>query len=527
VTDPLHGDRRQFLTRSLLGLSAGSLIGGVLPGRRARAAADQARPQLAQGIQIGDVTRDRAIVWSRADRPARMLVEWDLSPRFVRPRKRTGPHALPTSDFTARLDLTDLPCDREIFLRVSFESLENERLFSEPSYGRFRSTAQQRDIRFLWSGDTAGQGFGINPEFGGMRIYETMRKRKPDFFVHCGDTIYADGPIPAEKVVEDGRIWRNLVTPEKSKVAETLDEFRGNYKYNLLDDNVRRFNAEVAQIWQWDDHEVTNNWSASKDLRENPNYVEKSVPLLIARGATAFLEYAPLRRGDDEERERVYRHLPYGRLLDLFIIDLRSYRGPNSENRQEKIGAESVILGGAQLEWLKRGLAQSRATWKVICCDMPIGLLVGDGKDAEGRDKFEAVANGNGPALGRELEFAELLRFIKRQRVSNVLFLTADVHYAAAHYYHPSRARFSDFEPFWEFVAGPLHAGGFGPNALDDTFGPEVVFQKAPPFVGYSPFGGCQFFGQIDIDERTSALTVGLVDLDGNTLFEQTLEPKR
>jgi alkaline phosphatase D len=94
-----------------------------------------------------------------------------------------------------------------------------------------------------------------------------MRLRQPDFFIHSGDNIYADSPIPAELTVEEGRIWRNIVTPEKSKVAETLAEYRGAYKYNLLDENVRRFNAQVPQIWQWDDQEVVNNWSSAKDLR--------------------------------------------------------------------------------------------------------------------------------------------------------------------------------------------------------------------------------------------------------------------
>ena len=55
------------------------------------------------------------------------------------------------------------------------------------------------------------------------------------------------------------------------------------------------------------------------------------------------------------------------------------------------------------MNWLLRGLLESRATWKVIAADMPIGLMVPDGKDAEGRDMFEAVANGDGPALGREI----------------------------------------------------------------------------------------------------------------------------
>jgi alkaline phosphatase D len=160
---------------------------------------------------------------------------------------------------------------------------------------------------------------------------------------------------------------------------------------------------------------------------------------------------------------------------------------------------------------------------------MPLGLLVADGTDAEGRPQFEAAANGNGSVLGRELEFAELLSFIKREKIRNTVWITADVHYCAAHHYHPDRAQFRDFDPFWEFVAGPAHAGTFGPNPLDDTFGPQVVFQKAPP-AGQSnlpPSAGYQFFGQIDIDPQARDLVVALKDIDGNTLFSQRLEARR
>jgi alkaline phosphatase D len=520
--------RREFLIRSglLAGASACSGVTGILQARAAPALvpSNAERPLLAQGIQIGDVLGDRAIVWSRSDRAARLLVEWDLDERFRRPRLVRGPHALEDTDFTARVDLRELPAGQDVFVRVRFAGLGNERALSEPVLGHFRTPSpRRREVRFVWSGDTAGQGFGINPEFGGMRIYETMRRRRPDFFLHSGDTIYADGPIPAEKVVEDGKIWRNLVTEEKSKVAETLAEFRGAYKYNLLDENVRRFNAEVPQIWQWDDHEVTNNWSASKDLSGNAAYTEKNVPLLIGRGTRAFLEYAPLRSAGDEERERVYRHIPYGPLLDVFVVDMRSYRGPNGFNREPVPGPTTEFLGRPQLEWLRHGLATSRATWKIVAADMPIGLFVRDGQDAQGRDQFEGIANGAGPALGRELEIAGLLQFIKRQRIKNVVWLTADVHYTAAHYYDPQKAQFSDFDPFWEFVAGPLNAGSFGPNEVDDTFGTQVVFQKAPPAANYSPFGGYQFFGEISLDPWQRTLRAALVDINDVTVFEKTL----
>lgn len=322
--------RRRFLT------ATGLLVGAAaLPSLRSVHAApalitrDHARPQLAQGIQIGDVRAERAVIWSRSDRPARMFVEYDLDASFTNAVRVRGPYALEDTDYTARVDLLGLPQDREVFVRVMFQDLNNERVLSEAVTGRLRTAPRAaRDIRFLWSGDTAGQGWGINPDFGGMKIYETMRQTHPDFFIHSGDTIYADAPISATKSAENGQTWRNLVTPEVAKVAETLHEFRGRYRYNLLDDNVRRFNAEVPQIWQWDDHEIINNWSDAKDLSADTRYVEKNIPLLIARGARAFLDYAPLRYHAMDESERVYRHTCYGALLDVFVLDMRSYRGP-------------------------------------------------------------------------------------------------------------------------------------------------------------------------------------------------------
>jgi alkaline phosphatase D len=91
-----------------------------------------------------------------------------------------------------------------------------------------------RDVRLAFSADTCGQGWGIDEARGGLLLYESMRRVSPDLFVHCGDTIYADQPLAAERTLDDGTLWRNLVTPAKYKVAETLDEYRGNHLYNRL-----------------------------------------------------------------------------------------------------------------------------------------------------------------------------------------------------------------------------------------------------------------------------------------------------
>jgi len=101
------------------------------------------------------------------------------------------------------------------------------------------------------------------------------------------------------------------------------------------------------------------------------------------------------------------------------------------------------------------------------------------------------------------------------------------VHYSAAHYYDPNQAQFQDFEPFWEFVSGPIHAGAGEANTLDDTFGPQLVFQKAAPKGLSSSLGDdLQFFGHVAIDGATQVMTVTLKDWNDKALWSKQLEPK-
>jgi alkaline phosphatase D len=476
-------------------------------------------PALPQGVATGDAGTHGAVVWSRTDRPGRMFVEYSTTDRFTDVRRVRGPAALPSSDYTARLVLTDLPPGQRIFYRVTFQDLADLRTWSYPVAGSFRSPSlpgDRRGVTLAWSADTAGQGWGINLDWGGLRLYETMRRLEPDLFIHCGDTIYADNPIQPEVKLEDGTIWKNVVTKAKSKVAETVDDFRGNYKYNLLDLHMRRFNAQVPQIVIWDDHEVRDNWYETRDLGTDERYQVKSAALLAARARQAFFEFNPLPlHGPDPER--IHRTVPLGELADVFALDLRSYRGPNSENRQTVLTDEARLFGASQMDWFKAALAASRATWKVIASDLPIGLVVRDGPSF-----YEAIANGDdGAPLGRELEVAGLLRFIRDRGIRNVVWVTGDVHYCAEHHYDPARARFTEFDPFWEFVAGPLNAGTFGPAALDATFGPEVRFHGLPPGMkgNRPPSDGLQFFGTLAIDAATRALTAKLHDLAGTVLY--------
>src|SRR5262249_53905193 len=171
------------------------------------------RPRITHGIQSGDVSIDSAIVWSRTDRPARMLVEVATTDMFRDIRSAAFVDALPETDFTAKVLVEGLPAGQDLFYRIRFQDHSYTSVLSEPQVGRFRTApTEQQSISFVWSGDTAGCGWGIDESRGGMRTYATMREDRPDFFIHCGDHIYADCPLAARQKLPNGEIWRNLVT---------------------------------------------------------------------------------------------------------------------------------------------------------------------------------------------------------------------------------------------------------------------------------------------------------------------------
>ena len=188
--------------RVLAGLGTTALVGGLACPAVSRAAD---RPVITHGVQSGDVTVDSGVVWARADRPARMQVEFATTESFKDVRGGLFVDALPESDFTAKAIIENLPASQDIFYRIAFQDLSSPTILGEPMVGRFRTApADRRSVSFVWSGDVAGQGWGIDESRGGMKTYATMLKNRPDFFIHNGDTIYADGAIPAELKLPDG-----------------------------------------------------------------------------------------------------------------------------------------------------------------------------------------------------------------------------------------------------------------------------------------------------------------------------------
>ena len=209
-------DRQGTLNRRGLIVAGGAgLVAATLGSPRLSRAAD--RPTITHGIQSGDVSLDSAMAWARADRPCRGTIEWATTESFKDVRGSVTVDAVPENDYVVKVLLEGLPSGQDIVYRIQFQDLASPTVLGEAKIGRFRTApADRRDVSFCWSGDTAGQGWGIDESRGGMTIYSTILRNRPDFLVHSGDTIYADGPIAAEARLPDGGLWRNIVTPEVS-----------------------------------------------------------------------------------------------------------------------------------------------------------------------------------------------------------------------------------------------------------------------------------------------------------------------
>ena len=121
-------ERRRFLAQSARaagGLAAASLVRRPVWAQGAAPAVvtpDRLRPAVPYGVQSGDVNGDRAIVWSRTDRAARLIVEWATSDSFRNAARVVGPAALAEGDFTARVDLTGLPPGSKSSIAPSFRT---------------------------------------------------------------------------------------------------------------------------------------------------------------------------------------------------------------------------------------------------------------------------------------------------------------------------------------------------------------------------------------------------------------------
>ena len=166
--------------RNLLKAGAAGLAGASFLEAPAYSAAG-ARPLLTHGVQSGDATGDSARgVGPRRPPGPDVGRGQPAGPTSAGARLVRGPVLTPDTDFTGKVRLRGLPSDRTTYYRVRWRTWTARACRLEPLAGALRTApAGRRDISFVWTGDMAGQGWGINPDLGGYRIFEAMRRRRP------------------------------------------------------------------------------------------------------------------------------------------------------------------------------------------------------------------------------------------------------------------------------------------------------------------------------------------------------------
>jgi PhoD-like phosphatase len=242
--------------------------------------------------------------------------------------------------------------------------------------------------------------------------------------------------------------------------AVDLAGFWAHWRYNRADRASRRLLASTSYVGVWDDHEVINDFGPLTDVGTAPPYPPDL--RLLPIGLRAFLDYTPV-----ASAPRLYRSLRWGRHLELFVLDTRSYRDANYAPDSPR--DPKTMLGEEQLAWLKERLARSDATWKVIVSSVPMSIPTGF-PPTNGRDGW---ANFD-QATGFENELLDILRFMAENGVDDPVWITTDVHFAEAFRYTP----FPEHPDFavHEIATGPLNAGIFPNRNVDPTLNPEVLF---------------------------------------------------
>jgi alkaline phosphatase D len=448
---------------------------------------------LPQGIAMGDVTSQSALLWLRTDGPITVQIEW--APVAIWDRvSKMGTAVAPVArtqwfttsqdtDFALTIPLEGLaPATRYrwyVFAGTKGRegTLTEARSVARGEFTTLQDAKSHMPVTFAWSGDLGGQG-RCRRGAAGYPIFDVMRAQQFSFFLFLGDTVYADGLCPSPPN-EPGAEFR----------AATLDEYRARHRDQRAAEALRRFLETTPVYAIWDDHEVRNDFSGPFDDR---------MPI----GRQALREYWPIRVAADDP-DRLYRTVRAGTDLEMFILDTRQYRSRNIDQD----GPAKTMLGEKQLQWLLSGLTESSATWKVIVTTVPLSIPKGGGIGSPGNDGWAGGADGTGFERERQV----IVDYMLNRKVKNVVFLAGDVHYVQANAYDPNGDGIADFH---EFTAGPLSAasGRLTPANLD--LRPTTLINE----------GGYMNFGLVRVTK--SSFTVTVIDETGAARFSHRLFAK-
>ncbi len=488
------------------------------------------------GVTAGDVTSSSAILWAKAKKSGAALIQITDGGGFGRCDLADAPGKLKVKaakghDYTVQKKVKGL--DPATNYRYRF-CMQGGRKSDQGKFATAPDPNSKKTIRFGFSGDqdarpAPGQ---TEPYWNDFEIWDTIRQQRNDFNVLMGDTIYSDSEVPGYGLGD---------------VALTKKQKWQAYKTNLGLKPWAKARGSAAYYAHWDDHEFINDFSRGADVFPlGGGTVNTDGEQLYKRGVKAFTDYNPVKYS---EQKGIYRSARWGKNLELFFLDERSFRSNPADygdvcNNPAGSGNRDIaptapqstrntfsallpaladppppgcvelindpnrtMLGADQLARFEQQIARSKATFKVVMNELPIQQYY-----ADPYDRWE----------GYEAERQAVLSYLQ-QNVDNVVFLTADVHATLV-----NDARFNTLGPggvqnsgILDVTTGPIATADFSLEISDTADNPaagplvQSAFLKPQPpnGVGMQCASTDQFsYAQVAVSK--SRLTVDLLDAD-------------
>jgi alkaline phosphatase D len=497
--------------------------------------ASAAAKGFSSGVAAAEVRPTSALVWTRADQPGKVTLSVSRRGAEVRRslRARRG------ADNTVQARITRLRPGT----RYRYRFTSGKRRSESGTFKTAPRPGANAKVRFAWTGDAdpVKAPYGTALAFAPFAVYDRMRRQGNDFNVNLGDTIYSDTDSQYE---------------ESDPLAITVAQKRDKYRTMLEAATLRRLRAAAGMYNHWDDHEFLNDFAIDQTKYPTAFGTQPGQPARIVTvdghklyrdGVTAFREYMPVTYS---KRAGIYRSFRWGRNLEVFFLDERSFRDagaddgptcdnpPGSGNRDlapttpQRLRTlfsvvlpqlaspppaacvarindpQRTMLGRRQYRTFTKAIRRSKATWKVIMNELPIQQIYVDPYD-----RWEGYA----------AERNRLITFL-RDHVKRTVFLTADVH---ANLINDVRLKtLEDGGPvnsgITEVTTGPAGTDTFSKDINDTAGRPDAgtlvnnFFLRRPPPDG--PGIQCSnidvfSYGQVTVTARK--LTIALRDAAG------------
>jgi alkaline phosphatase D len=357
-------------------------------------------------VASGDPMADRVIIWTRVtpEETGPVEVHWQVaSDPQMREVVREGRITTGEDrDYTVKVDVLALAPDTRYYYRFSA-------LGADSPVGRTKTApANGSDsVRFAVVSCSNFEAGYFNA-FGRIAALEDL-----DAVLHLGDYIYEYEPGR----YGDTTLGR-LHLPAKEIV--TLQDYRTRYSLYRLDEDFQRAHQMHPFVTIWDDHEISNNTYETGAENHQPDQ-EGDFQTRKEAARQAYFEWLPVR---EDGITRLYRHLNYGNLVDLIMLDERlAGRSPqvDSMSQPEYRSPDRSMLGKEQLDWFKEQLTASDATWKVIGNQVIFSDLDVSFRRPDRPRNMDAWD-------GYPAEKQEIIRFFKDQSIENVIFVSGDTH---------------------------------------------------------------------------------------------------